>query len=119
MKHSYQPLSKDALEVLERDRSQRETFLDLLLVLQDIVANVMPVPESPVYSEEQQREKAKGLSESLMHHAHLCEAAFANRENAFALRETGEAQEYLNALLEEYKRLRTLWNRGGMQGVSP
>jgi hypothetical protein len=28
-------------------------------VLQDIVADVIPVPESPVYSEEQQREKAK------------------------------------------------------------
>jgi hypothetical protein len=119
MKHAYQSLSEDAVELLERDESQRETFLDLLLVLQDIVADVIPVPESPVYSEEQQREKAKGLSESLTYHAHLRETALANRENAFALREAGEAEEYLNALLEEYNQLRTLWNRGGMQALSP
>jgi hypothetical protein len=88
-------------------------------VLQDLVATVMPVPESPVYSEGQQREKAKGLSESLTHHACLRELALANRENAIGLREAGEAQQYLNGLLEEYNPLRTLWNRGGMQAVSP
>jgi hypothetical protein len=118
MNHAYQRLSEDAVELLERDEAQRETFLDLLLVLQDIVADVIPLPESPVYSEEEQREKAKGLSESLTHRAHLREVALANRENAFALR-ADEAQAYLEALLDEYNRLRTLWNRGGLQALSP
>jgi len=119
MNHAYQRLSEDAVELLERDEAQRETFLDLLLVLQDIVADVIPLPESPVYSEEEQREKAKGLSESLTHQAHLREVALANRENAFALREADEAQAYLEALLDEYNRLRTLWDRGSLQALSP
>jgi hypothetical protein len=59
------------------------------------------------------------LSESLTCHAYLRELALANRENAFGLREAGEAQKYLNGLLKEYNQRRTLWNRGGMQAVSP
>ena len=40
-------------------------------------------------------------------------------EDAVELLERDEAQAYLAALLDEYNRLRTLWNRGGLQALSP
>jgi hypothetical protein len=38
-------------------------------------------------------------------------------EDAVELLERDEAQR--EALLDEYNRLRTLWNRGGLQALSP
>jgi hypothetical protein len=108
MGHSYRQLSKDAVELLERDEKSRETFLDFLIILTDVVANTIPVEESPAYSEDEQIEMARELCEKLTSNAGLRESAEANRENAFALNRDDEAKQFLNALLHEYNSLRSL-----------
>jgi hypothetical protein len=112
--HSYCPVSDDAFELLERDPKVRRTFLDFLAVLQDIVANVIPVPEAPLFSEDEQAKRSEWLALELPKDAQLQATAFENREKAYALDEK-DGPLFLEALLNEYNRIRVLWaSQGGV-----
>lgn len=110
--HSYRPRSDDAFELLERDPKVRRTFLDFLAVLQDIVANVVPVPEAPFFSADEQAKRSEGLALALPKEAQLQATALANRGKALALGEQ-DGPLFLESLLNEYNRVRVLRANSG------
>jgi hypothetical protein len=112
--HSYRPLSDEAFKLLERDAKVRRTFLDFLAVLQDVVANAVPLPEAPFFSEEEQAKRSEGLARELPKVAQLQATALENREKAYAL-DGQDGPLFLGSLLNEYNRIRVLWaNPGGV-----
>ena len=110
--HRYRPVSEDAFELLERDPKVRRTFLDFLTVLQDIVANVVPVPEAPFFSEDEQAKRSEGLALELPKEARLQATALENRQKAYAL-DGQDGPLFLESLLNEYNRIRVLWASPG------
>jgi hypothetical protein len=104
---SYHRLSKEALDLLERDRKERRLFLDFLGVLEDVLASKSAGPEPPLFTSEEREEKALKLTKSLTAKAGLRAVALANREAVFAV--SGKrAAKFLSALLEEYNQVRII-----------
>jgi hypothetical protein len=103
----YHRSSKDALNLLERDRKERRLFLDFLVILEDVLASKSVGPEPPLFTAKEREEKALKLSKSLTAKAALRVAAVANREAVFAVRGKTVAK-FLSELLEEYNQVRII-----------
>lgn len=98
---SYHRLSKDALDLLERDRKERRLFLDFLVVPEDVLASRSAGPEPPLFTWKEREEKALKLSKSLTGKAGLRATAEANREAVFAVRGKRVAKFLSDCLLSE------------------
>ena len=78
------------------------------------MANVVPMPEAPFFSEDEQAKRSEGLVLELPKEAQLQATALENREKAYAL-DDKSGPLFLESLLNEYNRIRVLWaNPGGV-----
>jgi hypothetical protein len=92
-KISYHRLSEEALDLLEGNKEQRRLFLDFLSILEDVLAGKAIKLEPPVFTPDEQEEKALELTQSLAADAGLRDAAVANRAAVFKKDAKGKEDE--------------------------